>query len=124
MGELGDHDKLIKMETTCELTRKEFKDDLADFKKELKAQRNWMENGLSQKIADSIILHLSKNQSGNNRNPEARTRKRDLSNWSKGAKILTWVIGTPVVGALLVGILRVLGEGFIWMSTFIENIIK
>jgi len=68
---------------------------------------------LNQPISDQV-----------NRDPKSRSRKRDVSNWSRNTKIVTGVIGTPFATIILVGFFRVIGEGFLWISAFIESFIK
>lgn len=50
----SDHDRLVKLETSCKMSQQIYRETLADIKTELRAQREFLDNGLSKRIANEL----------------------------------------------------------------------
>jgi len=132
MPELNDHDKLLKMEVTCAMTRKALDDKLdgmiQTIEKEFTNYRDFLNNGITKKIAEQVNLQISdefieklvnKVIQAKNQNRNQNSRKTDRwKDWNWFQKVST-AIGL-LIG--LVGASKALSFAFDLLAQFFEKI--
>ena len=82
----SDHDKIIRMEERCLLTRETITSSLAEIKTELKSHRDYLEDGISKKIAQQIRNGVASDKTRFGIKPEIRD------------KIILWAMRIAVFG--------------------------
>lgn len=68
----SDHDKLIRIETTCEFTRENIEKKFDEIKDVLEKQNDFLKNGLSTKIAFQIKNGVNSGKTILGTSPEMR----------------------------------------------------